>query len=122
MFSSTTIASSMTMPTASVSASMVIELRVKSSYQIRPNVAMIDVGIAIAAMSVDAPVPQEDQHDERGEDRADHQVLLDGVDRGFDELGEVAHDADVVAGRRDVLQSASRSLTASTTCTVLVPD
>ena len=53
MFSSTTIASSMTMPTASVSASMVIELSVKSSYQISPNVAMIDVGMAIAAMSVE---------------------------------------------------------------------
>ena len=53
MFSSTTIASSMTMPTASVSASIVIEFSVKSWYQIRPNVAMIDVGMAIAAMSVE---------------------------------------------------------------------
>ena len=53
MFSSTTIASSMTMPTASVSASMVIEFSVKSSYQIRPKVAMIDVGMAMAAMSVE---------------------------------------------------------------------
>src|SRR5258708_6211061 len=53
MFSSTTIASSMTMPTASVSASMVIEFSVKSSYQTRPNVAMIDVGIAIAAISIE---------------------------------------------------------------------
>jgi hypothetical protein len=53
MFSSTTIASSMTMPTASVRASMVIELSVKSSYQIRPKVATIDVGMAIAAISVE---------------------------------------------------------------------
>ena len=53
MFSSTTIASSMTIPTASVSASIVIELSVKPWYQIRPNVAMIDVGIATAAMNVD---------------------------------------------------------------------
>ena len=53
MFSSTTIASSMTMPTASVSASMVIELSVNPWYQIRPNVAMMDVGIAMAAMMVE---------------------------------------------------------------------
>src|ERR1051326_8428023 len=53
MFSSTTMASSITMPTASVSASIVIEFSVKSSYQISPNVATIDVGIAIAAMIVD---------------------------------------------------------------------
>ena len=53
MFSSTTIASSMTMPTDSVSASIVIMLSVKPMYQIRPNVAMIEVGMAIAAMIVD---------------------------------------------------------------------
>ena len=41
------------MPTASVSASIVIEFSVKPWYQIRPKVAMIDVGIAIAAMIVD---------------------------------------------------------------------
>ena len=53
MFSSTTIASSMTMPTESVSASMVIKLSVKSMYQMSPNVAMIEVGIAMAAMTVE---------------------------------------------------------------------
>ena len=58
MFSSTTIASSMTMPTASASASIVIVLSVKPMYQIRPNVAMIDVGIAIAAMIVERRLPR----------------------------------------------------------------
>ena len=53
MFSSTTIASSMTMPTDSVSASIVIRLSVKPMYQIRPNVAMIEVGMAMAAMIVE---------------------------------------------------------------------
>ena len=53
MFSSTTIASSMTIPTASVRASIVIELSVKPWNQIRPKVAMIDVGMAIAAMNVE---------------------------------------------------------------------
>ena len=53
MFSSTTIASSMTMPTESVSASIVIRLSVKPMYQISPKVAMIEVGMAIAAMIVE---------------------------------------------------------------------
>ena len=53
MFSSTTIASSITMPTESVSASIVIMLSVKPMYQIRPNVATIDVGIAMAEMIVE---------------------------------------------------------------------
>ena len=47
----------MTMPTARVSASSVIMLSVKP-IQIRPNVAMIDVGIAIAAMIVERQFPR----------------------------------------------------------------
>ena len=46
MFSSTTIASSMTMPTASVSASSVMLLSVKSMPRISVNVAMIETGMA----------------------------------------------------------------------------
>jgi hypothetical protein len=105
----------MTMPTASVSASIVMELSVKPMYQIRPKVAMIDVGIAIAAMIVDRQVAEEQQHDERGQERADDEVLLDGCDRGLDELRLVAHDADVVAGGQRGPQSSSRSLTLRTT-------
>ncbi len=47
------MASSMTMPTDSVSASIVSMLSEKSMYQTRPKVATIEVGIAIAAMIVD---------------------------------------------------------------------
>ena len=94
----------MTMPTDSVSASIVIVLSVKPMYQIRPNVAMIDVGIAIAAMIVERTFVEEQQHDERGEDRADDQVLLDVVDRRFDELRRVADDAQLVAGRQRRLE------------------
>jgi len=47
------MASSMTMPTDSVNASIVIEFSVKPSYQINPKVAMIDVGMATAAIIVD---------------------------------------------------------------------
>ena len=53
MFSSTTIASSMTMPTISTSASMVTLLSVKSSARIMPNVEMTDAGMAMPAMIVD---------------------------------------------------------------------
>ncbi len=58
MFSSTTIASSMTMPTDNVSASIVMTLSVKPMYQTRPNVAMIDVGMAIAEMMVERRLPR----------------------------------------------------------------
>ena len=61
----------MTMPTDSVSASIVIMLSVKPMYQISPNVAMIEVGMAIAAMIVERRFAEEQQHDERREDRAD---------------------------------------------------
>ena len=69
MFSSTTIASSITMPTISTSASIVTLLSVKSSAHIMPNVEMTDAGIATPAMTVDPPVPHERQHDEAREDR-----------------------------------------------------
>ena len=75
MFSSTTIASSITMPTASASASSVIMLSVKCAIIIRPNVEMIETGIAIAAMIVERSAAEEQQHDERGEHRAEHEVL-----------------------------------------------
>ena len=52
MFSSTTIASSMTMPVASDSASIVILFSVKPAIFMNVKVPMIDVGIASAAMKV----------------------------------------------------------------------
>ncbi len=52
MFSSTTIASSMTMPVASDSESIVMLFSVKPSAFIAVNVPMMDVGIASAAMIV----------------------------------------------------------------------
>jgi hypothetical protein len=50
MFSSTTMASSMTMPTARVSASSVMLLSVKSIARINVNEETIDAGIATDAM------------------------------------------------------------------------
>ena len=52
IFSSTTIASSMTMPTMSTRASIVTLLSVKCSAHIMPNVATTEVGIAMPAMIV----------------------------------------------------------------------
>ena len=47
-----------------------------------------------------AQVGEEQQHDERGQERADDEMLFDAVDRRFDELRQVAHDARVVARRQ----------------------
>ena len=52
MFSCTTTASSMTMPMARISASIVMLLSVKPMKSMNRNVAMIDVGIASVAISV----------------------------------------------------------------------
>src|SRR6266404_991975 len=53
MFSSTTIASSITTPTISTSASIVTLFSVKLSARIIPNVAIVEAGIATAAMIVE---------------------------------------------------------------------
>ena len=87
------MASSMTMPTDKVRASRVIEFNVKPSYQIRPNVAMMEVGIATAAMIVDrqfhrkirttaaARIPNHPDVVTGRHERTDiGQPLLDGVD------------------------------------------
>jgi hypothetical protein len=52
-FSSTTMASSMTMPTISTRASMVTLLSVKFSIHIIPKAETTEVGMATAAMKVD---------------------------------------------------------------------
>ena len=51
MFSSTTMASSMTIPTASVRASRVMLLSEKSYHFMIVNVAMMEVGMAMEAIS-----------------------------------------------------------------------
>ncbi len=53
MFSSTTMASSITMPTISTRASMVTLLSVKPRAAIMPNAEITDAGMATAAMIVD---------------------------------------------------------------------
>ncbi len=58
MFSRTTMASSMTIPTASASASSVMMLRVKSIAHISAKVPMMEMGMASAAMSVLRALPR----------------------------------------------------------------
>ena len=72
--------------------------RVKPMNQIRPNVAMIDVGNRDGGDERRAQVRQEQQHDQRGQNRPDDEVFFDVVDRRFDELRGVANDAQFVAG------------------------
>jgi len=57
MFSSTTMASSMTMPTASVSASMVSQFRLKPSAFMRVKVAITEHGMATAEITVARQLP-----------------------------------------------------------------
>ncbi len=95
------MASSITMPTARVSASIVIALSVKPMNQIRANVAMIDVGIAIAAMTVERRFTRNSEHHQGGQQRrrATRCSLTLSIDASMNS-DEVADDADVVAGRQ----------------------
>ena len=77
MFSSTTMASSMTMPTASVIASSVMLLSVKPMTLISVNDEMIEAGNRQRRDDHRAEVADEEHHDDRGEQRAEQQVLLE---------------------------------------------
>ena len=55
------MASSMTMPTDRVSASIVSMLSVKPMYQTSAKVAMIEVGMAMAAIIVERRLPRNSQ-------------------------------------------------------------
>src|SRR5207302_4462526 len=50
-----------------------------------------------------SPVPQEDEHHQRGQDGADDQVLLHGAGGRLHEHGLVAHDPEVVPGGQERL-------------------
>jgi hypothetical protein len=69
-----------------------------------------------------AQFAEKQQHDERREDRADDEVLLDAVDRGFDEFGLIADDSQLVAGGEHARSCARRAFTPLTISTVFVPD
>ncbi len=74
-------------------------------------------------MSGGAKVAEEQQHDQRGQHRADDEVFLDALDRGFDELALVTHDAHLVSGRqRSARAPRAASFTPFTIATVFMPD
>ena len=79
-------------------------LSVKPMYQIKPNVAMIDVGIEMAAMIVERRLPRNRSTTSAARNGADDKVFLDARDRCFDELGLIAHDAKPVARRQRVFE------------------
>ena len=89
------MASSITMPTISVSASMVIWFSVNPMAAISAKVEMMEVGIATAAISVVRHVGQEQEDDDRREDAAFDQVVLDVVHRRLDEDRLIGDDLGV---------------------------
>ena len=123
MFSSTITASSMTIPTTSVSASRVMMLRVKPMYCMAAKVAMSELGMAMAEMRVGRKRRRKNQTTPAAKSDAEDEVLLHRVHRGHDVLGLVAHDVEPVALRELGLRGvASRSFTRCTTSIVFVPD
>ena len=92
MFSSTTIASSMTMPVASDSASIVMLFSVKPSAFMNVKVPMIEVGIASAAMNVTRRLRMNRNTTSAGEQAAEDQVQLDVLERPADEARLVVAD------------------------------
>ena len=123
MFSSTTIASSITMPTIRTSASIVTLLSVKSSALIIAKVEMTDAGIATPAMMRGAPVAHEQQHHQAGEHAAEQEVDVDLVQRLRDVARLILDDLDAARRRGTWLRTRSRlALTASIAATVLKPD
>ena len=100
MFSSTTIASSMTMPTISTSASIVTLLSVKSSAAIMPKVEIDRRRDGDGGDDRRAPVAHEREHDQAGEDAAEDEVDVDLVQRRVDVRRLVADDLERDAGRQ----------------------
>ena len=86
------MASSITMPVASDSASIVMLFSVKPSIFMNVNVPMIDIGTASAEMTVARTVADEEEDDQAGQEAPQDQVLLDVLERLPDERGLVAAD------------------------------
>ena len=92
------MASSMTMPTASVSASSVSMLSVKPMAHMRAKVLMIDVGMAMAAITVERQLRRNSSTTSAARIAPTIRCSWTVVDRCLDELGLVADDPQLVAG------------------------
>ena len=122
MFSNTTTASSITMPTINVNASIVIWFSVKPIAAIKPKVAMIDVGIAMAAMKVERTLQRKTKTTIAAR-------MLPSIRCNWIECSAAlmkivwSPTIWVLTSRGSVgAISASRSFTASATATVFCPD
>ena len=122
MFSSTTIASSITMPTASASASSVIMFSVKPIAHISANVPMIEIGIASAAMNVLRALPRNTSTISAAKSAPKTKCSLTAFKlvRMTCELSRTTFS--LVPGGRLFSIIAKRSRMASTTATVFWPD
>ena len=95
MFSRTTTASSITMPTASTSASIVRLFSVKSNARMSVNVAMIEVGMASPATIVLRQSRMNSSTVNATSTAPSHRCVLHGVDGAVDEARLVAHHLQV---------------------------
>ncbi len=122
MFSSTTMASSMTMPTASASASSVRKLRVKPATHIIPKVPMMEMGIASAAMIVLRTLPRKSSTTSAASSAPTTRCSLTAPMpvRITAELSRTT--SSLVPSGSERSTSARCAFTASTTLTVFLPD
>ena len=98
-------------------------LSVKSMARINVNVAMIEAGMATDGDDDRAQVPDEEEHDQRREQAAPDQVLLERRDRGVDEPGVVGGDRERDVGRQRLTNGRRAcSLTPSMTLIVFSPE
>ncbi len=118
------MASSMTMPTMSTSASMVTLFSVKPRAHIMPKVEMTEAGMATAAMMVDCQFRMKASTTRRREDAAEHEVQVDLVQRRVDVARLVADDLERArpAGIWRAERARGSALAASMTATVFSPD
>ena len=123
MFSITTMASSITMPTESVKRQQ-REAVEREAHVVDDGERRDDRGGDRQGRDDRRPdVGQEEEHDDRRQDAADDQVLLHRIDRGLDEDRLVADDLDVGSPSGMVFRSdSSRSFSSVATSTVFVPD
>ena len=121
MFSSTTMASSITMPTISTSASIVTLFSVKPNAHIMPKVAMTEAGMATAAMRVERQFRMKSSttSDARRLPRT-RCMLISWSAARCSATGPGSRPADV--GREQARPAPGSALTPSVTATVLAPD
>ena len=119
MFSRTTIASSISRPIASDNAISVSVFSVIPRKYMMMNDEITEMGSVSPVITVERQEFRKQEDDEHGQQRAEHQRVLDVGDRLADEVRRVAHDLDLGAGRQLRLAAARPpSRTASTTPTV----